>query len=230
MQGYWERLVWAMENHEPKMSQSDLAREVTLRIGEKVTPQAIQHLCSKPSDKTKPAGGSKHSAAIAEVLGVHPMWLAYGIGKPKRQVPKLVDSDLMPIKRVQFKLSAGVTGYNVEPVEGNGPPIFFRRDWFEKNGYRPEDLFAVRINGASMEPALFDGDLVVIDTASVVPKDGVSFAANYEGELVVKRLKRDAGEWWLASDNSDKRRFPDKRCDEHAILIGEVVYKQSERI
>jgi phage repressor protein C with HTH and peptisase S24 domain len=60
--------------------------------------------------------------------------------------------------------------------------------------------------------------------------DGEVFAANYDGELVVKRLVRDAGEWWLSSDNRDERRYPRKRCDEHTFILGRIVHKQSERI
>jgi phage repressor protein C with HTH and peptisase S24 domain len=43
-------------------------------------------------------------------------------------------------------------------------------------------------------------------------------------------MKRDAGQWFLSSDNANKTRYPDKLCDEHAQLIGRVIYKQSERI
>ena len=60
--------------------------------------------------------------------------------------------------------------------------------------------------------------------------DGKVFAINYEGELVIERMKRDGGEWWLAPDNDDKRRYPDKRVGEGVILLGRVVYKSSERI
>jgi phage repressor protein C with HTH and peptisase S24 domain len=81
-----------------------------------------------------------------------------------------------------------------------------------------------------MEPALWDGDLVVINTADTSPHDGDAFAMNYEGELVIKRLRRDAGEWWATSDNADQRRFAPKRCTEDVKIIGRVVYKQSERI
>ncbi len=78
-----------------------------------------------------------------------------------------------------------------------------------------------------MEPSLWDGDLVVINTGATEPKDGVAFVLNYEGEVLIKRLERDAGEWWLTSDN---QRYKRKRCDEHALLIGRVIYKQSGRI
>jgi phage repressor protein C with HTH and peptisase S24 domain len=65
-----------------------------------------------------------------------------------------------------------------------------------------------------MEPGLYDGDTVVVNTEQVTPKDGVVFAVNYEGELVIKRLMRDAGQWWLRSDNADQRRYPRKTCGE----------------
>ena len=74
------------------------------------------------------------------------------------------------------------------------------------------------------------GDTVLINTASQEPKDGIAFAVNYEGEAVIKRLVRDAGQWWLVSDNPDQTRYPRKVCDEHVRIVGEVVQKQSLRI
>ena len=138
--------------------------------------------------------------------------------------------DLKEVPRVRFKLSAGVSGYAIEPENGNGKPVFFRRDWFEANHYRPDKLFAVRVSGASMEPALYDGDLIVVNTSDTAPRDGEAFALNYEGELVIKRLRRDAGEWWATSDNADQRRFAPKRCTDDVKILGRVVYKQSERV
>lgn len=138
--------------------------------------------------------------------------------------------DWLTVPRVKFKLSAGVSGYAVEAEEGNGKPVFFRKDWFDLNGYRPDKLFAVRVSGSSMEPSLWDDDLVVINTIDVTPKDGEAFAINFEGELVIKRMRRDSGEWWATSDNADQRRFSPKRCTEDVSIIGKVIYKQSERI
>lgn len=81
-----------------------------------------------------------------------------------------------------------------------------------------------------MEPGLYDGDTIVVNLADATPTDGSVFAVNYEGQCVVKRLKRDAGRWWLTSDNADKRFFPDKLCDENVSIIGRVVHRQSEHI
>lgn len=134
------------------------------------------------------------------------------------------------IPKVRFKLSAGATGFAVEHVEDGSDPIVFRREWFESRGYRPEKLFAVAVTNGSMEPTLFAGDLVVVNTEDASLKDGAVVAANFEGEPVVKRLQRDEGQWWLASDNPDKRRYPRKLCTTDVKIIGRVVHKQSETI
>ncbi len=97
-------------------------------------------------------------------------------------------------------------------------------------GFDPTKLLAARALNGSIEPGIYDGDTVVINVADITPKDGAVFAAHYEGELVVKRLVRDSGQWWLASDNPDQRRYPRKVCDENVFLQGRVVHKQSEHI
>lgn len=177
--------------------------------------------------------GSKHIVVLARALQCSPEWLSSGRGDMQAQRQPF-DLDEHPeysaIKRVKFKLSAGVSGYEVEYLNGNRAPIFFRRDWLEARSLDPEKLMAVEVSGQSMEPSLFEGDVVVLNVADVRPTDGDVFAVNYDGELVIKRLMRDAGEWYLASDNADKRRFPNKLCDERTILVGRIVHKQSERI
>lgn len=183
----------------------------------------------------KIGSGSSHTPAIAAILNVSALWLATGQGQMQAtKTPQLIDLDNNPdypaIRRVRFALSAGAHGYAVEYEQEPTAPIVFKRQWYERNGYRPEKLFAVRVMNGSMEPGLYDGDVVVVNTDAATPKDGCVFAVNYEGEMVIKRLVRDAGSWWLCSDNPDQRRYPRKVCDEHCILIGQIVHKQSERI
>jgi hypothetical protein len=71
---------------------------------------------------------------------------------------------------------------------------------------------------------------VIKELANTTEKDGKVFAANYEGEAVIKRLRRNAGQWRLYSDNPDQARHPPKLCTEDVRLTGRVVYKQSEEI
>jgi phage repressor protein C with HTH and peptisase S24 domain len=141
------------------------------------------------------------------------------------------NEDYPNIKRVSLKLSAGITGFGVEMDLEDKTPIVMQKEWFSKKGYLPEKLLAVKVSGQSMEPGLYDGDTVVINTNDVKPTDGVVYAVNYEGELLIKRLVRDTGLWWLSSDNPDQRRFPRKECaGDSCIVIGRIVHKQSERI
>jgi phage repressor protein C with HTH and peptisase S24 domain len=138
--------------------------------------------------------------------------------------------DYPAIRRVALKAQAGVTGYAVEFIDEDGPPIVFRRDWYAMHNYQPERLIALRVSGESMVPSLYQGDLIVANTSSAEPKDGIAFVVAYEGEIAVKRLVRDDGLWWLSSDNADQRRYPRKKCNGDTQIIGEVVYRQTERI
>lgn len=139
--------------------------------------------------------------------------------------------DIVQIRRVRLRLSAGIVGFAVEPEEDVAGSFGVETDWLSRNRFNRDDLLALEVTGESMEPRLYKGDLVVVNTADKNPADGQVFAVNYEGEPVVKRLTRDAGHWWLTSDNPDQRRFPRKLCDGvTCLLIGRVVLKKSENI
>lgn len=191
---------------------------------------------------------------LSRALGVSPDWLATGNGpkytnnlipllQGKQATPleerahgaiSLIDLDNNPeypsVRRVAIKAQAGVTGYAVEYMNDDGPPIVFRRDWYASNNFRPEKMLAMRIAGESMIPNLQPGDLIVINTESATPKDGVAFVVAYEGEITAKRMVRDDGLWWLSSDNADQRRYPRKKCNGDTQIIGEVIYRQTSHI
>lgn len=178
-------------------------------------------------------------SACGKMPGLNATWLRSGEGQmlnfgsqKATEAPAPIDSDdgFVAIKRVDLKISAGVSGFGVEYLNGERSPIFFRRDWIDRKGYNPERLHAIPVSGQSMEPSLYDGDLVVINADDQKPVDSEVFAANYEGEVVIKRMVREAGNWWLSSDNPDKRKYPNKLCHEHCFIIGRIIYKQSERI
>lgn len=139
--------------------------------------------------------------------------------------------DLIEIRKVKLRLSAGISGFAVDQEIDDGLPLSFRKSWFDKNGYSPDKLVAVKVKGESMETTLYENDTVVVNTADRTPKDGEVFAVNYEGEAVIKRMVRDIGQWWLSSDNPDQRKYHRKVCQgEACIIIGKVVHRQSERI
>lgn len=223
-----ERLVAAMGR--ANINQADLARACGVK------PPSVHGWLS---GKAKFLRGENLLKA-AEALGVSQQWLATGSGpmvdtsEGETRKPVEIDLENNPdyptIRRVQFKLSAGATGFSVDYRGDMGPPIPFPKAWYERKGLTPSKLFATSVCNGSMEPGLYDGDTVVVNTAGTEPKDGRVFAVNYEGELVIKRLVRDDGQWWLSSDNPDQRRYPRKVCHEGVVLLGEIVHKQSERI
>lgn len=175
---------------------------------------------------------SEKTVAAIEALPNRDGWFQQEASRP---APLAVDldshPDLTPIRKVRLHLRAGIAGFAVEPEDGEGLPIFFRADWMAQRGYKPQHLLSIKVKGSSMEPSLHEGDMVVINAADTAPRDGEVFAVNYEGEAVIKRLVRDAGEWWLVSDNPDQRRYPRKQwVDGSSLIVGKVVHKQSEQI
>lgn len=181
--------------------------------------------------------------AIAQALDVDALWLAEGKGSPTKSMAtdhaglKLLkvavsdpdDPELIEIRKVKLKLRAGISGFATDPDDDEGQPITFRKSWLQKKGFFAEDLLAIKVKGQSMEPTFPEGATVVINTADKNMKDGVAFAFNYEGEAVIKRLQRDIGEWFLASDNQDQRSYPKKRCrGAECIVVGKIVHMQSD--
>ncbi|WP_258194540.1 S24 family peptidase [Janthinobacterium sp. PAMC25594] len=179
----------------------------------------------------------------AKALGVTQEWLATGRGEmhqsPAASMPNARqviaadqdDPNFVEIPMVKLKLSAGITGFNTDPDRRDGGTLGMRRNWIERRGYKPHKLIAIQVSGESMEPSLYADDVIVINTDDVQPVDGQVFAINYEGQAVVKRLARDAGEWWLTSDSPDQRKHARKVCrDDACIIIGRVVHKESDRI
>jgi len=182
----------------------------------------------------------------AKALGVSPDWLATGEGSKRIHdtsgamvgsdavIKPLIDAEehgFLPIQHAALIVKAGNDGFTVDHIDDMRQPLFFREDWYRDNGYKPEKMLAVSVSGESMWPKMSPGDVVIINTASTQPKDGKVFVVNYEGEVVIKRLARDAGQWWLASDNPDKQRYPNKLCaGDYCLVIGEVVYLQTNSI
>lgn len=141
------------------------------------------------------------------------------------------DPSLTQIMKVKIKVQAGITGFRVEPEHHDGETTGVPTSWVRNERLVASDLLAITVRGESMEPSLFDGDVIVVNTGDKTLSDGAVYAVNYEGEVVVKRMLRDAGMWWLASDNADQRKYHRKLCKgAECIVIGKVVRKESTHI
>lgn len=210
------------------------------KIG-KSSGQVSQWKNSSPDSKTgKPRNMHRETARFIEAkMGLPPGWMdvdreSIGVEETPaayRAKLSLRDDKYAMIPRVLLNFSAGVSGFSIDEVPDiDGKPLAYDPDWLQLRGYKPDKMVVIGISGNSMEPGLSDGDLALVNKADTDPKDGRVYAINYEGELIIKRLKRDAGNWYLSSDNPDKRLYPDKIMDGVATIIGRVVQKQSETI
>lgn len=139
------------------------------------------------------------------------------------------DPRLTIIPKVRLRLTAGLSGFEVEPEPYDGSSTTVPTDWIERHGYSREKLIAITVRGESMEPTFYKGDLVIINTADTKPVSGAVYAVNYEGEPAIKRLVRDAGRWWLVSDNVDQRRYYRQSFSgDTSQIIGRVVKRETE--
>ncbi|WP_325346117.1 S24 family peptidase [Xylophilus sp.] len=138
----------------------------------------------------------------------------------------------MRVYPVELSVKEALRGYTVsESRNDEDAPIAFHRNWLVRRGYRVSDLLALRVAAPGMEPSLHPGDAAVIHVADTEPRDGQVFAVNYEGQVLLRRLLRDGGRWWMVQDNPDQARFSRKEYVEPAaLLLGRLVFKQSEVI
>lgn len=186
---------------------------------------------------------AEQARRVGEFLGVDPVWLESGEGTafPVESILQMfpgakrvvaVDEDSSDTYRIPFvklKLRAGMTGFQAEPEVGDGATIGLSKMWVDRRGYTPSQLISMQVKGESMEPTFYEGDTIVVNLADKKPTDNGVFAVNYDGEAVVKRLSRDAGQWWLMSDNADQRRFYRRQCrGTECIIIGRVVRREGE--
>lgn len=159
---------------------------------------------------------------------------AFGLPSGSLVPVRVVDDDdpeFVRIPLVTLRLSAGITSFQTEVDPSEGGTLSLHSNWVHRNNFDPQSLIAIRVKGDSMEPTIYEDDTVVINIADRRPVDGAVFAVNYEGESVIKRFSRDAGEWWLTSDSPDQRKHHRKVCRGDAcLIIGRIVRKESDRI
>ena len=236
-----ERLIWARTQKAERSGADFTQQDLATRAG--VTQGSIAHL---ESGRTKT---SRSLTKIASALGVTTEWLADGKGEPfiagepssdtQTKFPGSMSvqgsSDGSPshiaIQKVtDFRLSAGLTGFQVELDHRSGGIWELPTRWLDRKGLNPIFLIAIEIKGESMEPNLYDGDLIVINTADTRLVNGEVYAVNYEGEAVVKRMVREAGQWYLCSDNPAPK-FGRRVCrGSDCIVIGRVVRRETDYI
>lgn len=199
-------------------------------------------------EKSVDAGGIKEISGpkltrVCEVLGVDPHWLLDGRPSDVEAALQLMpgarrvhasdddDPSMTQIKKVKLHVRAGITGFQADPDYYDGETQGVPTAWMLQQGLSKSALVSTVVHGESMEPNLYDGDTIIVNTADKELVSGAVYVVNYEGEAIVKRMLRDAGQWWLTSDNVDQRKYHRQLCKgTDCIVIGKVIRKESTHI
>lgn len=139
----------------------------------------------------------------------------------------LPEGEFVMIPRLDVKLSAGNGHEHVEVQLETKQPQAFRADWIREQRFKPNRLAALSASGDSMEPSIYDGDSLLVDTSQTEVVDGRVFALWYDGGERVKRLFRlPGGGLRIQSDNP--RYAPiELKADTmvHVTILGQVVHR-----
>lgn len=133
-------------------------------------------------------------------------------------------SDFVGVSILTVEVGAG-PGRPVEIVEEAGT-LQFRRDFLRNAGVNPANAAIVKVKGASMEPTIKDGAILLLNKSDREPKPGHIYAFSWDGEMVVKRFQKVNGVWHAVSDNADKQEHPDIVIDGKAetLIQGRAIW------
>lgn len=131
------------------------------------------------------------------------------------------------VRRSTARVSAGNGDPEPELQWSDEDPEPYRIGLLRQIGVDADRLAVVTAVGDSMEPRIFEGDSVLVDTTNQAISDGHVYVVWYAGACRVKRLYRTPGDGILIrSDNT--HRYPDLLVEgEHAStvrVIGRVLH------
>lgn len=186
--------------------------------------------------ETGKSQSSSYSASIAKACGVDPVWLETGKGD-MISISSGKTSESLGLYAPSDKDYALIRQYSATGECGNGylndhvelsDGLAFKRDWLARIGAKPENLAVIYAAGSSMEPYIFDGDVVLFDTSETQPKHGQVYVVRRpDCSVSIKRLVQQlSGDWVIKSDNPDRSEEKVSSDTIHEIpFVGRVIWR-----
>lgn len=116
----------------------------------------------------------------------------------KPEFVECMDCHLAMVPMVEARLSAGTGSFETgESVERR---YAFRSDFLTRKG-QPSQMVLMRVDGDSMEPQIFNNDVVLIDQSQTTPRAGGLFAVGVEDVVYIKMVDTLPGKIILKSYN-----------------------------
>lgn len=141
--------------------------------------------------------------------------------------PHKDDYALIPQFKAKASCGDGYLNDHVEISDG----LVFKRDWLRRMNAKPENLYVIYADGDSMEPYIFEGDVVLFDASQTEPRNKhVYVITRPDGGSSIKRLIQNlTGAWVIRSDNPDKTSNPDEMVSATTIheipILGRVIWR-----
>jgi phage repressor protein C with HTH and peptisase S24 domain len=167
-----------------------------------------------PQEATQLAPGRRSTDTdmnLSNVIALHP------------DDPLPDDMVSIPESRIEFSAGNGRTAH-YELVEDQEPATY-RLSWFQKYGMNPTKVRRFRVSGNSMEPQIFAGNTILVNTDETNIVDGKTYAIRYGDELRVKKMyRRLDGTIILRSLNPEYKdeEIAPELAEEHIAVIGRV--------
>lgn len=178
-------------------------------------PAYVQQYIKRGTPRLLP---ERERAILARYYGVDPRLL----GAPDEDIgPKRSGLRLVPKLAVGASAGAGAIGEG-EALAGR---VGFDEKWLRQLGVEPGNVSLIRVEGDSMQPALNDGDDIMVDRGATLKplRDGIH-VIRIDGALMVKRLARaPGGRLSILSDNAAYPSWPD-RDPSDVEVVGRVVW------
>lgn len=135
------------------------------------------------------------------------------------------DEDRVWIDRYDYHFSAGTGLIQWEVRQKKALP--FDIGFFKALGSKPKDCKLLTVRGDSMEPFLFNRDMMMVDSARTHVRDGKVYAIYFEDEPLVKQVFKQVGGGIVLHSYNGK--YPDRTVPAESMelvkIVGEVIYR-----
>ena len=172
-------------------------------------------------------------ALISERLGITVEWLLHGIGSEQKTsdvafepaAANLTRAGLSMVPLVEAVLSAGGGSFE---TEGNVLDHFaFHTRWLQRKGRGKTDgMVLMRVAGDSMEPAIYNNDLALIDQRQTDMRPGRVYAVTIEDMIYLKLVNAEPGKLILSSFNKNYKpvEIPTGDMQDAIRIIGRAIW------
>jgi phage repressor protein C with HTH and peptisase S24 domain len=152
----------------------------------------VHRLLWDPDQKNASPMGDSIARDVETKLSLAPYSLdqaSFAANEKRAQYDVNLQPDTVSIAESDIKFSAG-PGVTVffESLE-EGEPATYKLSWFRTQRIDPTRCKRFRVRGDSMEPLLFDRDVILVNLAETHVIDGRVYAIKIGDDLKVKRLR-----------------------------------------